>query len=78
MTKGAASAEIQALIARWHQHMQYFWSPNDEQLVSLADGYNDDPRFRVNFDRMHPKLAWFMREVVKVYMGNRKKEAEKD
>ena len=78
MPKGAASAEIQALIARWHQHMQYFWSPNDEELVGLADMYNSDARFRANFDRMHPKLAWFMREVVKVYMGNRKKEAEKD
>jgi DNA-binding transcriptional MerR regulator len=73
MPKGAASAEIQALIARWHQHMQYFWSPNDEELVGLADMYNSDARFRANFDRMHPKLAEFMREAVKVYLKNRKK-----
>lgn len=73
MPKGATSAEVQTLIARWHQHMQYFWSPNDEQLLGLADGYNEDARFRANFDKMHPKLAEFMREAVKVYVKNRKK-----
>ncbi len=73
MPKGAASVETQALVARWHQHMQYFWSPNDEQLVGLASRYNDDPRFRANFDKMHPKLAGFMREAVKVYVKNREK-----
>ncbi|MCX6036092.1 MAG: TipAS antibiotic-recognition domain-containing protein [Chloroflexi bacterium] len=73
MPKGAASAEAQALIACWHQDMQYFWSPNDEQLVGLADMYNEDPRFRANFDRMAPKLAGFMREAVKVYVMRRKK-----
>ena len=73
MPKGATSAEVQTLIARWHQHMQYFWSPNDEQLLGLADGYNEDARFRANFDKMHPKLAGFMHEAVKVYVKNRKK-----
>lgn len=73
MPKGATSAEVQTLIARWHQHIQYFWSPNDEQLLGLADGYNEDARFRANFDKMHPKLAEFMREAVKVYVKNRKK-----
>jgi hypothetical protein len=53
--------------------MQYFWSPNDEQLVGLANGYNEDPRFRANFEKMHPRLAGFMREAVKVYVENRKK-----
>ncbi len=43
MSKGAESAEVQAVIAHWHQHMQNFWSPNDEQLLGLADLYNDDP-----------------------------------
>ena len=73
MPKGAASADAQALAARWHEHMQYFWSPNDEQLLGLADGYNEDVRFRANFDKMHPQLAEFMREAVKVYVKKRKK-----
>lgn len=73
MPKGATSAEVQALIARWHQHMQYFWRPNDDQLLGLADGYNEDARFRANFDTKHPKLAEFMREAVKVYVKDRRK-----
>ena len=73
MPKGAGSAEVQTLIVRWHQNMQYFWSPNDEQLLGLADLYNDDPRFRANYDKVDPNLAGFLREAVKVYVEKRKK-----
>jgi uncharacterized protein YukE len=73
MPKGAESAAVQAVIARWHQNMQNFWSPNDDQLLGLADLYNDDPRFKANYDRIDPKLAGFMREAVKVYLKRRKK-----
>jgi MerR family transcriptional regulator, thiopeptide resistance regulator len=72
MPKGAASTEVQTVISHWHKHMQYFWRPNDEQLMGLADLYNSDPRFRANYDRVDPKLAGFMREAVKVYVGWRK------
>jgi len=73
MSKGATSKEVQAIVSRWHKHMQYFWSPNDEQLLGLADLYNDDPRFKTNYENVHPGLAEFMREAVKVYVKNRKK-----
>jgi DNA-binding transcriptional MerR regulator len=68
ISKGAASKEVQAVIARWHKHMQYFWSPNDEQLLGLADLYNNDPRFRENYEKVAPNLSEFMREAVKVYV----------
>lgn len=68
---GAAASEVQAAIARWHRHMEYFWSPNDEQLLGLADLYNDDPAFRKNFDAFDPLLAPFMREAVGVYVAAR-------
>jgi DNA-binding transcriptional MerR regulator len=73
MPKGADSKQAQAIVARWHQHMQNFWSPNDEQLLGLADLYNADPRFRANYEQVAPGLAEFMREAVKVYVGLRKK-----
>jgi len=73
MPKGAASKEVQAIVARWHKHLQYFWLPIDEQLLGLADLYNDDPRFRANYEKIHPKLAEFMREAVKVYVKSHKK-----
>ena len=73
MSKGAASAQVQAVITRWHKHMQYFWSPNDEQLLGLADLYNNDPRFRENYEKVAPNLSEFMREAVTVYVESRKK-----
>jgi DNA-binding transcriptional MerR regulator len=73
MPKGAASQEAQAIVERWRKHMDYFWTPKLDQLLYLVNGYNDDPRFKANFDRMHPGLAEFMREAVKVYVANRKK-----
>jgi DNA-binding transcriptional MerR regulator len=73
MSKGADSAEVQAIVQRWRDHMDYFWTPNLEQLLGLANGYNDDPRFKANFDKMHPQLAGFMLEAVKVYVAKHKK-----
>ena len=70
--KGAGSKEVQAVIARWHAHLQHFWSPNDEQLLGLVDVYNDDPRFRANYDKFAPGLSEFMREAVRAYVKNRK------
>lgn len=73
MSKGAASAEVQAIVERWRKHMEYFWTPNLDQLLGLTDGYTDDPRFKANFDKMHPNLAEFMREAVKVYVEKNRK-----
>ena len=73
MPQGAASREAQAGIERWRKHIEHFWIPNDDQLLGLANGYNDDPRFKANFDKIHPQLAEFMREAVKVYVGKRSK-----
>ena len=69
---GPASAEAQAAVARWRRHMEYFWIPNDEQLLGLTDLYNNDPRFRANFDKLNPTLTGFMREAVKIYVEKRK------
>jgi DNA-binding transcriptional MerR regulator len=73
MPKGAASPDVQAIVERWRRHLEYFWTPNLDQLLALANGYNDDPRFKANFDKMHPQLAEFMREAVDVYVANHKK-----
>ncbi len=73
MPKGAASPEVQAIVERWRKHMDYFWTPNLDQLEAIANGYKDDPRFKANFDKMHPQLAEFIREAVKVYVENQRK-----
>jgi MerR family transcriptional regulator, thiopeptide resistance regulator len=66
--KGAASAEAQACVEHWRRHMEYFWTPNEEQLVELAEGYSQDERFKANFDKIHPDLALFVAEAVKIYI----------
>jgi DNA-binding transcriptional MerR regulator len=72
MAKGADSHEAQACVERWRRHIEYFWTPNDEQLLGLVDGYNNDPRFKSNFDKIHPDLAAFMREAVNVYIEKKR------
>lgn len=72
MPKGAASPEVQTCIERWRRHMDYFWTPDLEQLLALAEGYNNDPRFRANFDKIDPRLAPFMREAVAIYVERQK------
>jgi DNA-binding transcriptional MerR regulator len=73
MPKGVASKDVQGIVERWRKHMDYFWTPGLDQLLALANGYNDEPRFKANFDKMHPALAEFMREAVEVYVANNKK-----
>jgi MerR family transcriptional regulator, thiopeptide resistance regulator len=68
MPEGEASPKVQAIIERWRRHLSYFWTPNPEQLLGLADLYNEDPRFKANYDKIHPDLAEFMRKAVKVYV----------
>jgi DNA-binding transcriptional MerR regulator len=72
MHEAPASPRVQAIIGRWHANLQHFWSPNDEQLLGLADLYNEDPRFRANYDALNPGLAAFMREAMRIYVKNRK------
>ncbi len=72
MPHGASSPEARAAVERWRRHIENFWTPTDQQLLGLADVYNDDPRFKANFDKIHPQLAGFIREAVRAYLDNRK------
>lgn len=71
MPFGPASPQAQAGVASWRRHMDYFWTPDEAQLLGLADLYNDDPRFKANFDKIDPGLAAFVRAAVKEYVRNR-------
>jgi MerR family transcriptional regulator, thiopeptide resistance regulator len=72
---GPADPKIQALIARWHRNIERYWSPKNDQLIALANSYNDDPRFKFTFDKMDPHLAKFMGDAVMIYVNNRGKRA---
>ena len=69
MDLGPASAEAQACVERWRRNMDYFWTPNLKQLAGLGDLYNEDPRFKANFEKIHPGLAEFIREAIREYVS---------
>ena len=74
MPQGPAAPAVQACIERWRRHIEYFWTPNDEQYLALATGYRDDPGFRKTYDAIHPDLAPFMVEAVKAYVDARRRK----
>lgn len=74
MPMGPASPEAQSAVERWRRHIEYFWTPDDRQLLGLVDGYNSDPRFKANFDKIHPNLAGFIRQAVRVHVEGRKRQ----
>lgn len=69
MPLGAGSNEAQACIERWRRHMDYFWTPQPEQLIGLAETYNNHPGFKKNFDKIDPRLAKFMLEAVTIFVS---------
>ncbi len=69
---GPGSPEAQAGVELWRKHMDYFWTPDLDQLEGLTELYNSDPRFKANFDRFDPRLAEFLREAVKIYVKNKR------
>lgn len=66
--QGPDSQAAQAGIDHWRRHMDYFWTPDPDQLVALAEHYSLDPRFKANFDKIDPRLAAFMSEAVRIYV----------
>jgi DNA-binding transcriptional MerR regulator len=67
MDQGADSPEVQQVIARWHQHLRYFYEPTVERLRGLGQLYVDHPDFARNFREMHPDLPEFMRAAITHY-----------
>ncbi|MGH3715000.1 MAG: MerR family transcriptional regulator [Micromonosporaceae bacterium] len=43
------------------------WTPDRESYAGLGDLYADEPRFRKNFDKTHPRLAEFLRQAMAAY-----------
>lgn len=68
MNLGPEAAEIQAMLARWHQHMHYFYEPSLEVLRGLGNMYNEHPDFNATFTAMHPDLPPFLQKAINVYV----------
>jgi hypothetical protein len=68
MPQGAASPVVQALLARWHQHLRYFYEPSLETLGGLGQMYHDDPDFNKFFTALHPDLPAFLKQAIGLYV----------
>lgn len=64
------SETVQAVVARWHQHIRHFYEPSFATLLGLGQGYAADPAFRATFEAMHPDLPDFLHEAITVYCDN--------
>jgi len=67
LTGDPAAPEVQALIARWHQHLRRFYEPTPEILRGLATAYSGDPAFAAFFARFDPALPDFLHQAIDVY-----------
>jgi DNA-binding transcriptional MerR regulator len=67
MDKGHDSPEVQAGVAKWHQHMRYFYEPTIEILSGLGYGYRDDPQFRATFEKFSPMFPEFLCDAIQHY-----------
>jgi MerR family transcriptional regulator, thiopeptide resistance regulator len=67
MGKGYASPEVQQIIARWHQHLRYFYEPSTERLLGLGQMYTEHPEFVAKFRALHPDLPEFLNQAIQYY-----------
>jgi DNA-binding transcriptional MerR regulator len=61
---------VQKLIARWHQHLHYFYTPTLEILRGLGELYVNDPRFKAAFDNGSPGMAEYMQAGINQYVDD--------
>jgi DNA-binding transcriptional MerR regulator len=66
--KSPHSAEVQAIMQRWHEHLRYFYEPDLDVLRGLGEGYNSHPDFIANFQQMHPDLPAYLSQAIAQYV----------
>lgn len=67
MDKDIKSSEVQALVEKHHQGIEYFYECSTEMYRGLADLYVNDPRFTAYYDKHKPGLAKWLREAIHYY-----------
>lgn len=67
---GPHSAPAQAIVARWHQHMRYFYEPTPAIMHGLAEMYVSDYRFAETLAQHHPDLPDFFRQAIHCYVDH--------
>jgi len=75
LPKGAESAEVQRVVARWREWLEHFATYSDEAVLGLGRMYSEDPRFASNFAKYHAELPAFFTAAVECWAAARNKRA---
>lgn len=67
MDKGIDHPDVQALIKKSHDGINFFYECSYEMFRNLGKMYVDDPRFSATYEKVRPGLAVFMRDAIAYY-----------
>lgn len=67
MHKGVEHADVQALIEKSFQGVNFFYDCSLEMFRNLGKMYVEDPRFTASYEKFAPGLAVFMRDAIAYY-----------
>lgn len=76
MDKGITHPDVQALIAKSHEGVNFFYNCSLEMFRNLGNMYVEDPRFTATYDKYRPGLAVFVRDAIAYYCDTQKKKAQ--
>jgi len=65
------SARVDAILARWHEHIRYFYEPTLDILRGLGNLYNTDPEFMAFFHRFDRDLPAYLQAAIGRYVETR-------
>lgn len=67
MDKGIDHPDVQVLIKKSHEGINFFYDCSLEMFRNLGKMYVDDPRFAAHYEKVRPGLAVFMRDAIAYY-----------
>lgn len=68
--KSPLSADVQAILPRWHENLRNFYEPTLEILRGLGELYNTEPGFIANFKKIHPDLPEYLQQAITQYVDD--------
>ncbi len=73
--KGADHPDVQELIKKSHDGINFFYQCSYEMFRNLGKMYVEDPRFTAYYEKFRPGLAVFMRDAIAYYCDTHEKKS---
>lgn len=75
MDKGVDHPDVQGLIKKSHDGINFFYECSYEMFRNLGKMYVEDPRFTEYYEKFRPGLAVFMRDAIVYYCDQHEKKS---